>query len=143
MTHGDVSEDCLYLNVWTPAKSSSGPRPVLFFIYGGAFGAGSSEVPLYDGEELAKKGLVVVTANYRVGMFGFFSHPELSAESGHKASGNQGLLDQVAALQWIQKNIAAFGGDPNRVAVAGQSAGAASVHALVASPWRRGFSSAL
>jgi para-nitrobenzyl esterase len=139
MTHDDISEDCLYLNVWTAAARSSGGRPVLFFIYGGGFVEGSSEVPVYNGEALAKKGLVVVTINYRLGLFGFFSHPELSAESGHKASGNQGLLDQLAALQWVQKNIASFEGDPKRVTIAGQSAGAASVHDLVASSLAKGL----
>lgn len=134
MAHGDISEDCLYLNVWTSAPKSSGGRPVLVFIHGGGFIEGSSEVPVYNGEALAKKGLVVVTINYRLGLFGFYSHPELTEESGHQASGNQGLLDQVAALQWVQKNITAFGGDPNMVTIAGQSAGASSVHDLVASP---------
>lgn len=139
MTHDDISEDCLYLNVWTPAAKSLGRRPVLLFIHGGGFIEGSSEVPVYNGEALAKKGLVVVTINYRLGLFGFFSHPELTEESGHNASGNQGLLDQVAALQWVQKNITAFGGDPNTVTIAGQSAGASSVHDLVASPLAKGL----
>jgi para-nitrobenzyl esterase len=139
MTHDEISEDCLYLNVWTSAAKSSAGRPVLLFIYGGGFVEGSSEVPVYNGEALAKKGLVVVTINYRLGLFGFFSHPELSAESGHKASGNQGLLDQLAALQWVQKNIAAFGGDPSKVTIAGQSAGSSSVHDLVASQLAKGF----
>ncbi len=139
MTHDDISEDCLYLNVWTAAARSSAARPVLFYIYGGGFNEGSSEVPVYNGEALAKKGLVVVTINYRLGLLGFFSHPELSAESSQKASGNQGLLDQVAALQWVQKNIASFGGDPKRVTIAGQSAGASSVHHLVTSPLAKGL----
>jgi len=134
MTHDEISEDCLYLNIWTPASASVSPRPVLFYIYGGGFSEGSGEVPVYNGEALAKKGVVVVTVNYRLGLFGFFSHPELSAESPHGASGNQGLLDQVAALQWVQSNISSFGGDPGRVTIAGQSAGATSVHDLVASP---------
>jgi para-nitrobenzyl esterase len=139
MTHDEISEDCLYLNVWTPVARSSIAHPILFFIYGGGFVEGSSEVPVYNGEALAKKGLVVVTINYRLDLFGFFSHPELTAESSHKASGNQGLLDQVAALQWVQKNIASFGGDPKRVTIAGQSAGASSVHDLVASPLAKGL----
>jgi para-nitrobenzyl esterase len=137
--HNEASEDCLYLNVWTAAKSASEKRPVFVYIYGGGFDHGSGDVPIYDGEGLAKKGLVVVTLNYRVGMIGFFVHPELTKESGHNASGNYGLLDQIAALKWIQDNIAAFGGDPNRVTIAGQSAGGMSVHALIASPLARGL----
>ncbi len=139
MAHNDVSEDCLYLNVWTAAKSASEKRPVFVYLYGGAFTEGSAAVPGYDGEGLAKKGLVVVTINYRVGIFGFFTHPELSAESGTKTSGNYGLLDQIAALQWVRDNIAAFGGDPARVTIAGQSAGASSVNALTASPLAKGL----
>ena len=137
--HNDASEDCLYLNVWTSAKSASEKRPVFLYIYGGGFDHGSGDVPIYDGEGLAKKGLVVVTLNYRVGVIGFFVHPELSKESGHNASGNYGLLDQIAGLKWIQDNIAAFGGDPNRVTIAGQSAGGMSVHDLIASPLTRGL----
>jgi para-nitrobenzyl esterase len=139
MTHGAISEDCLYLNVWTAAKSASEKRPVFVYIYGGGFNEGSAAVPVYDGGGLAGKGVVVVTLNYRVGILGFFNHPELSAESEHHASGNYGLLDQVAALQWVHDNIAAFGGDPNRVTIAGQSAGASSVHALTASPLAKGL----
>lgn len=139
MAHNDISEDCLYLNVWTPAKSASEKHPVFVYIYGGGFTEGSAAVPVYEGEGLASKGLVVVTINYRVGILGFFSHPELNTESGHHSSGNYGLLDQVAALQWIHDNIAAFGGDPNRVTIAGQSAGASSVHALTASPLAKGL----
>ncbi len=138
-THNDVSEDCLYLNVWTAAKSVSAKRPVFVYIYGGGFDHGSAAVPIYDGEGLAKKGLVVVTLNYRVGVIGFLVHPELTKESGYNASGNYGLLDQIAALRWIQDNIAAFGGDPNRVTIAGQSAGGMSVHDLIASPLARGL----
>jgi para-nitrobenzyl esterase len=137
MAHNDVSEDCLYLNVWTAAARASEKRPVFVYIYGGAFTEGSAAVPAYDGEGLTKKGLVVVTINYRVGIFGFFAHPELTRES--KTSGNYGLLDQVAALEWIHDNIAKFGGDPARVAIAGQSAGASSVNALMASPLARGL----
>jgi para-nitrobenzyl esterase len=135
----EVSEDCLYLNVWTAAKTADAKRPVLVYIHGGAFTGGSGEVAVYNGEELAKKGLVVVTINYRLGVLGFFAHPELTKESDHSASGNYGLLDQVAALQWLQKNIAAFGGDPDNVTIAGQSAGAASVHFLTASPLAKGL----
>jgi para-nitrobenzyl esterase len=129
-----ISEDCLYLNVWTGAGSSKEKRAVLVWIYGGGFQSGGSACPIYDGEAMAKKGIVFVSINYRVGIFGFFAHPELTKESGHNASGNYGLMDQIAALQWVQKNIAAFGGDPNNVAIAGQSAGSMSVNCLVASP---------
>ena len=114
MTHTEVSEDCLYLNVWTGAKAAGEGRPVYLYIYGGANTEGSGAVPVYDGEGLAKKGIVVVTANYRLGIFGFFAHPELSKEAEYKASGNYALLDLVAALQWIRDNIAAFGGDPGQ-----------------------------
>jgi para-nitrobenzyl esterase len=137
--HGPISEDCLYLNVWTAARSSDEKRPVLVYIHGGAFTDGSGNVPVYDGERPAKKGVVVVLINYRVGPLGFFTHPELTKESGHNSSGNYGLLDQVAALQWVNKNIAAFGGDPKRVTIGGQSAGAASVHYLTASPLAKGL----
>ncbi len=122
MTHGEISEDCLYLNIWTPAKSAAEKRPVLLWMYGGGNVEGSAAVPVYDGEGLAKKGLVVVTINYRLGVFGFFTHPELTKESD--TSGNYGILDQLAALHWVHENIAAFGGDPARVTIAGQSAGA-------------------
>ena len=138
MHQGAVDEDCLYLNVWTPA-SRGARRPVFVYIYGGGFNEGSGSVAIYDGEALAKKGLVVVTVNYRVGVFGFLAHPELAAESPRAASGNYGLLDQVAALRWIQQNIAAFGGDPANVTIAGQSAGAMSVYLLTASPRTRGL----
>jgi len=136
---GIACEDCLCLNIWTAAKSSKEKRPVMVYIPGGAFLNGSGNVPVYKGENLAKKGLVVVTINYRVGVMGFLAHPELTQESEHKASGNYGLLDQIAALEWIKKNIAAFGGDPNRVTIMGQSAGAASVHYLTASPLAQGL----
>ena len=139
MTHNEISEDCLYLNVWTAAKSPAEKRPVFLYIYGGGFNEGSAAVPVYDGEGLAKKGLVVVTINYRVNIMGFFVHPELSRESENKVSGNYGLLDQIAALQWVKANIASFGGDPNRVTIAGQSAGGMSVHDLIASPLARGL----
>jgi para-nitrobenzyl esterase len=131
---GGASEDCLYLNVWTPAKSGSEKLPVLVYIFGGGFQNGDGSEYRYDGESMARKGIVAVTVNYRLGIFGFFSHPELTKESPHHASGNYGLLDQVAALQWVKKNIAAFGGDPNHVTVGGESAGSISVSALMASP---------
>lgn len=139
MTHGEISEDCLYLNVWTPAKSADAKRPVYVFLYGGGFSEGSASVPVYDGEGLAKKGLVVVTINYRVGVLGYLAYPELTRESDRRASGNYGLLDQIAALRWVQRNIARFGGDVNRVTVAGQSAGGMSVHDLIASPLAKGL----
>jgi para-nitrobenzyl esterase len=129
-----VSEDCLYLNVWTPAKRNQKGLPVLVYFYGGGFVAGDGAEPRYDGESMAKKGIVAVTVNYRLNIFGFFAHPELSAEAPYKASGNYGLLDQHAALKWVQKNIAAFGGDPKRVTIAGESAGSISVSYQMASP---------
>ena len=139
MPQGEMSEDCLALNVWTGAPSAAERRPVLVYIHGGGYSGGSGDVLVYDGEALAARGVVVVTFNYRVGVFGFFTHPGLTAESGHEASGNYGLLDQIAALRWVQRNIAAFGGDPQNVTVAGQSAGAGSVHLLTASPLARGL----
>ena len=129
-----VSEDCLYLNVWTPATRSATALPVLFYIYGGGFVAGDGSEPRYDGESMAKRGIVVVTLSHRLGIFGFFSHPQLAAESPEPASGNYGLMDQTAALRWVQRNIAAFGGDPKRVTIAGESAGSFSVSAQMASP---------
>jgi para-nitrobenzyl esterase len=133
------SEDCLYLNVWTPAKSKHDHLPVMVWIYGGGFEAGATSEPRQDGENLAKKGVVVVSGNYRLGVFGFFSDPELTAESGRHASGNYGLMDQVAVLEWVKKNIAAFGGDPNNATIFGESAGAFSVSALMASPPAQGL----
>jgi para-nitrobenzyl esterase len=133
------SEDCLYLNVWTPAASAEGRRPVMVWIHGGGFIAGASSEPRQDGENLARKGVVVVTLNYRLGVFGFLAHPDLTKESEHKASGNYGLLDQVAALDWVHRNIAAFGGDPGNVTIFGESAGSLSVSALMASPLTRGL----
>src|SRR5579862_5633376 len=132
-----MSEDCLYLNVWTSAKSGSERLPVLVYIFGGGFQNGDGSEPRYDGESMARRGMVAVSVNYRTNIFGFFVHPELTRESPHHASGNYGLLDQVAALQWVQSNIAAFGGDPKRVTVAGESAGSISVSALMASPLSR------
>ncbi len=134
-----LSEDCLYLNVWSPAKRTDKNLPVLVYFYGGGFVAGDGSEPRYDGESMAKKGIVVVTVNYRLNIFGFFAHPELSAEAPYKASGNYGLLDQAAALKWVQKNIAAFGGDPKKVTIAGESAGSISVSAQMASPLSKGL----
>lgn len=134
-----MSEDCLYLNVWTSAERPDEQRPVMVWIHGGAFIQGSGSMPSFDGEALAGKGAVVVTINYRLGAFGLMAHPELSAEAEHRSSGNYGLLDQIAALQWVQENISAFGGDPGRVTLFGQSAGAASVNALMASPLADGL----
>ena len=133
----NISEDCLYLNVWTPAKSGSERLPVLVYIFGGGFQNGDGSEPRYDGESMARKGIVAVSVNYRLNVFGFFSHPELTRESPHHASGNYGLLDQHAALRWVQQNIAAFGGDPKRVTIAGESAGSISVSAQMASPLSR------
>jgi para-nitrobenzyl esterase len=129
-----VSEDCLYLNVWTGAKASQERRPVLVYFYGGGFVAGDGSEPRYDGEALAKEGIVTVTVNYRLGLFGFMAHPELTKESPHHASGNYGLLDQQAAVQWVRANIAAFGGDPQHITIAGESAGSWSVSAQMAAP---------
>ena len=134
-----VSEDCLYLNVWTPASSAKDKLPVLVYFYGGGFAAGDGSEPRYDGESMAAKGIVTLTVNYRLNIFGFLAHPELSAESPHKASGNYGLMDQAAALQWVQKNIAAFGGDPRRVTIAGESAGSWSVSAQMVTPLSKGL----
>src|ERR1043165_4503942 len=129
-----MSEDCLYLNVWTPAKTGNEKLPVLVYFYGGGFMAGDGSELRYDGESMARKGIVSVTVNYRLGIFGFLSHPELTKESPHHASGNYGLLDQSAALLWVQKNITAFGGDPKKITIAGESAGSFSVSAQMASP---------
>jgi len=134
-----LSEDCLYLNVWTPAKSAKDRLPVMVWIHGGGFTRGFGGTSSYNGEALARKGAIIVTINYRLGIFGFFAHPELTAESGHHASGNYALLDQIAALQWVQKNIAAFGGDPTRVTIFGESAGSWAVNALMASPLAKGL----
>jgi para-nitrobenzyl esterase len=136
---GKVSEDCLYLNIWTPAKSASDRLPVLVWIYGGGFAGGSTSTPVHNGEHLARKGVVLVSINYRVGTLGFLAHPELSAESPHKTSGNYGLLDQIAGLKWVQQNIAKFGGDPERVTIFGESAGGISVSMLCASPEAKGL----
>jgi para-nitrobenzyl esterase len=133
------AEDCLYLNVWTSANNPNDRRPVMMWIYGGGFTGGSGGLAWYDGENLASKGPVIVTMNYRLGSLGFFAHPELAKESGHNASGNYGMMDAIAALQWIKRNISAFGGDPNNVTIAGESAGAMMVGALVGSPLSKGL----
>lgn len=134
---GETSEDCLYLNVWTPAKTTKDKLPVLVWIYGGGFAGGSSSY--YDGAKLAEKGVVLVSINYRVGKLGFFAHPELNAETEQGTSGNYGLLDQIAALKWVQSNISKFGGDPDKVTIFGESAGGISVSMLCASPLAKGL----
>ncbi len=133
-----TSEDCLYLNIWTPAKSASDHLPVMVWIYGGGFTAGATSMPVYDGTNLARKGVVLVSLAYRLGPFGFLAHPALTQESG-RSSGNYGLLDQIAGLKWVQRNIAAFGGDPHRVTIFGESAGGISVSMLAASPLANGL----
>ena len=133
------SEDCLFLNVWVPAKMSGAKLPVMVWIHGGGFVAGSSSEARQDGTKLTQQGVIVVSMNYRLGVFGFFVHPELAKESGHNAAGNYGLLDQVAALRWVHDNIAAFGGDPGNVTIFGESAGSFSVSALMASPLCKGL----
>ncbi|MFY7829000.1 MAG: carboxylesterase/lipase family protein [Flectobacillus sp.] len=134
-----LSEDCLYLNVWTPAKRNTKDLPVLVYFYGGGNVAGDGSEPRYDGGTMAKKGIVVVTCNYRLNIFGNFAHPELSSESPYKGSGNYGYLDQVAALQWVKRNIAKFGGNPNQVTIAGESAGSISVSYQMGSPLSKGL----
>src|SRR5215467_3135263 len=138
MRDAQPSEDCLNLAIWLPASAKANSKlPVFLWYYGGGFVAGGNSEKRYDGEALAKKGIIVVEPNYRLGVFGFLSHPELTKESGHNSSGNYGLLDQMAALQWVVKNIAAFGGDPHNITIGGESAGSASVSALMASPLSR------
>jgi para-nitrobenzyl esterase len=139
MKVGTTGEDCLYLNVWTAAPGAGAKRPVMVWIHGGAFMSGSGSLPAYDGTALARKGVVLVTFNYRLGAFGFLSHPALDAESPLKTSGNYGLLDQVFALGWVRDNIAAFGGDPDNVTIFGESAGAVSVTYLMTSPMAKGL----
>ncbi len=134
-----MSEDCLYLNIWTAAKSAKDRLPVMVWIHGGGFTRGSGISDAYNGENFARKNVVLVTLNYRLGIFGFFAHPELTAESAHHASGNYGLQDEIAALGWVKKNIAAFGGDPHNVTVFGESAGSWAVNALMASPLANGL----
>ena len=132
-----MSEDCLYLNVWTPAKSAGERLPVLVYFFGGGFVAGDGSEPRYDGASMARKGIVAITVNYRLGVFGFLTHPDLTRESAHHASGNYTLLDQSAALVWVRENIAAFGGDPRKITIAGESAGSIAVSAQMASPLSR------
>jgi para-nitrobenzyl esterase len=139
MHQGEVNEDCLYLNIWTGADPENGKLPVMVYIHGGAFTSGSNAVEIYNGEALAQKGVVVVAVNYRLGVLGFLSLPELTRESDHRTSGNYGLLDQASALWWIHNNIAAFGGDPENVTIFGQSAGAMSVAMLMQSPLAEGL----
>jgi para-nitrobenzyl esterase len=134
-----TSEDCLYLNVWAPAGAHEQPLPVMVWVYGGGLVNGSGSTPLYAGDALARRGVIVVTFNYRLGAFGFLAHPELSQEATYGGSGNYGLLDQIAALTWVRDNIAAFGGDPNNVTVFGQSSGSISISALAASPLASGL----
>ncbi|MCU1382291.1 MAG: hypothetical protein JWL71_988 [Acidobacteria bacterium] len=138
MEPAPMSEDCLYLNVWSTAAATDS-RPVMVWIHGGAWTRGSGATPVYDGAALAKKGVVVVTTNYRLGPFGFLAHPELTKESADHASGNYAILDHVAALQWVQKNIAAFGGNPANVTIFGESAGSWSVNVLQATPLAKGL----
>ena len=137
-----TKEDCLYLNVWTPAWPSRSRTPVMVWIPGGGNYAGGTTFDTFEGQSLARHGVVVVTLNYRLGVFGFFSNPELTRESPHHASGNQGLLDQIAALRWVQDNIAAFGGDPENVTVFGESAGSIDISVLMTSPLSHGYSAA-
>jgi para-nitrobenzyl esterase len=134
-----VSEDCLYLNVWTPSTPPREGLPVLVYFFGGGFRAGDGSEPRYDGESMARRGIIVVTTSYRLGVFGFFAHPELTRESAQHASGNYALMDQTAALRWVQANIARFGGDPRRVTIAGESAGSFAVSAQMASPLAKGL----
>jgi para-nitrobenzyl esterase len=134
----ETSEDCLYLNIWTPAKSAKDKLPVMVWIYGGGFSLGSTSWALYDGKHLAQKGVVLVSIAYRLGVFGFTAHPELTAEQGGH-SGNYGLMDQIAGLKWVKDNIAAFGGDPGKVTIFGESAGGISVSMLAASPLAKGL----
>ena len=134
-----ISEDCLYLNVWTPAQSTDDRLPVLVYIYGGGFRSGGSGCPIYDGLAMAQKDVIVVSLNYRVGIFGFFAHPDLSAEASYGTSGNYGILDMIAGLNWVQNNIESFGGDPDNVTIAGQSAGSFGVNFLTASPLAKGL----
>ena len=137
-----MSEDCLYLNIWSTAKRDDKPHPVYVFIHGGSFIHGDGSQPAYDGESMAKKGIVYISINYRLGVFGFLAHPDLGKENQFGASGNYGLLDQVAALKWIKENISAFGGDPKRITIGGESVGAQSISAHMASPLSKGLFSA-
>lgn len=133
------SEDCLYLNVWTPSKTMTDRLPVVIYFNGGGLIAGSGSEPRYSGRQMARHGIVAVTANYREGIFGFFAHPQLSKETSYKGSGNYGFMDQAAAIKWVYENIAAFGGDPKQITIVGESAGSMSVSALLVSPLTRGM----
>ncbi len=137
--NGPTSEDCLYLNVWAPKKAGAKKLPVMLFIHGGSWVLGAGGLPIYDGAALAKRGVIVVTINYRLGMLGFFAHPALTAEDPNGDLGNYALMDQIASLKWVQRNIAKFGGDPGNVTIFGESAGAVAVQAMVASPEARGL----
>src|SRR5579872_5944724 len=140
MQNGEgVSEDCLYLNVWTPEWPPKSPNPVMLWIHGGGNFAGASSDAIFDGEPLAEHGVVLVSANYRLGVFGFYAHPELTAESSHHASGNYGLMDQIAALKWVRENIKRFGGDPRNVTIFGESAGSLDINVLLTSPLTKGL----
>jgi para-nitrobenzyl esterase len=136
---GPMSEDCLFLNVWAPAKPATDPLAVMVYIHGGSGTRGSGSIPVYDGESLARKGIIVVTVNFRLGILGGMGHPQLSQESPHKVCGNYGMLDMIAALKWVRANIAAFGGDPEKVTLCGQSSGAHAVHSLTTSPLAKGL----
>ncbi|MFC1495718.1 carboxylesterase family protein, partial [Thermodesulfobacteriota bacterium] len=133
-----VSEDCLYLNVWTPAKKVNEKLPVIYWVHGGGYSGGSTSTPMYDGTGFAKKGVVFVSVAYRLGPFGFLAHPELSSESGH-GSGTYGMLDMIEGLKWVRENVAEFGGDPSNVTVFGHSAGGAAVSLLAATPLTKGL----
>lgn len=135
----EMNEDCLYLNIWKPQKTNTESLPVMVWFYGGGLVNGSASTSLYSGENLTKKGVIVVTANYRLGALGFLAHPELSEEASYKSSGNYGLLDMIATLRWVQENIGSFGGDPNNVTILGQSSGAISINALTTSPLAKGL----
>lgn len=139
MPAAETSEDCLYLNIWAPQTSPGEKLPVMVWIYGGGFAMGSTSMPSYSGEQLAKNGVIMVSIAYRVGPLGFLAHPELSAESENHVSGNYGLLDQIAGLKWVQRNIEVFGGDPDRVTIFGESAGGISISMLAASPMAKGL----
>ncbi len=139
-TDEDAAEDCLYLNIWEPGSARPGQKlPVIVWIYGGGFTQGSASMPIYGGQNIVKKGVIYVAINYRVGVFGFMAHPDATKESGHSASGNWGMLDQVAGLKWVKRNIAAFGGDPANVTILGESAGSMAVNELQASPLAQGL----
>ena len=134
-----MDEDCLYLNVWTPAESAEERLPVIFWVHGGGFMTGYGHSAHFDGEHFARQGVILVTINYRLNIFGWMTHPELSAENERGISGNYGLLDQIYALEWTKRNIVAFGGDPENITIAGQSAGAASIQNLLTTPLTKGL----